>query len=343
MALLIRPNDNNTMDQSSKRSRRSWSTIAASHDPYASTSSLLSSTQDINDPTSLISGGGKIRSRPSLGGLHRLKGSKSKRQSVPALSTNSILRRSSNKKRVSSSSREELSREGHVKSLPTNCQSTPLICNRTGDNKSSAPQQRVCFEDDPSRDDVELDVHNEQWDEIIRPKRPDDTSTTLSNNLTTATTIGTAKEVPLKFDKHPKTATTSSTSSRLPKLMLSSTTPFFGKKFKRMEEESSQPIPINRTSPTPQETEDETKAADETLHYDMATWQMYTRIAQARRRKAISSQSRDANCSSGASTAAARHGMMMHDNRHSYVSNEEEEVPQANKEEEDIGVFAFDL
>ena len=111
-----------------------------------------------------------------------------------------------------------------------------------------------------------------------------------------------------------------------------------------MEDETSQPIPINRTSPTPQETEDETKAADETLHYDMATWQMYTRIAQARRRKAISSQSRDANCSSGASAAAARHGMMIQDNRQSYVSNEEEEVPQANKEEEDVGgVFAFDL
>ena len=340
MALLIRPN--NTMDQTSKRSRRSWSTIAASHDPYASTSSLLSSTQD--DTTSLISGGGKIRSRPSLGGLNRLKGSKSKRQSVPALSTQSILRRSSNKKRVSSSSREELSREGRVKALPSSCQSTPLICNRTTDDTSSAPQQRVCFGDGPSRDDAELDVHNEQWDEIIRPKRPIDTSPTLSNNLTTATTIGTAKEVPLKFDKHhSKTTATTSTSSRLPKLMLSSSTPFFGKKIKRMEDETSQPIPINRTSPTPQETEDETKAADETLHYDMATWQMYTRIAQARRRKAISSQSRDANCSSGASAAAARHGMMIQDNRHSYVSNEEEEVPQANKEEEDIGVFAFDL
>ena len=293
MALLIRPINNNTMNQSSKRSRRSWSTIAASHDPYASTSSLLSSTQDINDPTSLISGGGKIRSRPSLGGLNRLKSSKSKRQSVPALSTQSILRRSSNKKRVSSSSREELSREGRVKVLPSSCQSTPLIRKRSTDE---APQQRVCFEDGPSRDDAELDVHNEQWDEIIRPTRPDDTSPTLSNNLTTATTIGTVKEEPVKFtssiSKHPKTnATTSTTSSRLPKLMLSSA-PFFGKKFKMMtEEESSQPIPINRTSPTPQETEDETKAADETLHYDMATWQMYTRIAQARRRKAISSQS----------------------------------------------------
>ena len=342
MALLIRPN-NNTMDQSSKRSRRSWSTIAASHDPYASTSSLLSATEDVTTSL-LISGGGKIRSRPSLGGLNRLKGSKSKRQSVPALSTNSIIRRSSNKKRVSSSSREELSREGHVKALPTSCQSTPLIRNRGEDDKSSASQQRVCFEDGPSRDDAELDVHNEQWDEIIRPKRPIDTSPTLSNNLTTATTIGTAKEVPLKFDKHhSKTATTSTTSSRLPL----SSTPFFGKKFKMMtEEESSQPIPINCTSPTPQETEDETKAADETLHYDMATWQMYTRIAQARRRKAISSQSRETNCSSasaGASMAAARHGMMIQDNRQSYVSNEEEEVPQANKEEEDIGVFAFDL
>jgi len=254
---------------------------------------------------------------------------------------------------VSSSSREELSREGRVKALPSSCQSTPLIRNRGEDDKSSAPQQRVCFEDGPSRDDDELDVHNEQWDEIIRPKRPDDTSPTLSNNLTTANTIGTStvmKEAPFLSAsisiKHLKTtATTSSTSSRLPKLMLSSSTPFFGKKIKRMEDETSQPIPINRTSPTPQETEDETKAADETLHYDMATWQMYTRIAQARRRKAISAQSRDANCSSsGASAAAARHGngMMIQDNRHSYVSNEEEEVPQANKE--DVGgVFAFDL
>ena len=52
------------------------------------------------------------------------------------------------------------------------------------------------------------------------------------------------------------------------------------------DQQSSQPIPIQKRGSTPQDIEDEVHSADSTSHYDWATWRMYERITTARRVRA---------------------------------------------------------
>ena len=53
------------------------------------------------------------------------------------------------------------------------------------------------------------------------------------------------------------------------------------------DQQSSQPIPIKKRRPTPQDIEEEVNSADSTSHYDWATWRMYERITTARRLRAF--------------------------------------------------------
>eukprot|EP01083_Nonionella_stella_P101961 289676_1 len=53
----------------------------------------------------------------------------------------------------------------------------------------------------------------------------------------------------------------------------------------------SQPIPIKKRRPSPQELEEDVHSADSSSHYDWATWRMYERITNARRIRAVSRNS----------------------------------------------------
>lgn len=74
---------------------------------------------------------------------------------------------------------------------------------------------------------------------------------------------------------------------------------------------SSQPIPIEKNRPSPQELEREAMSAESYLQYDMATWRMHNRITIARRLRAYS-LSRSEDCHA----AAARHELVQYYYQH---------------------------
>lgn len=74
---------------------------------------------------------------------------------------------------------------------------------------------------------------------------------------------------------------------------------------------SSQPIPIEKSRPSPQEIEREAMSAESYLQYDMATWRMHNRITIARRLRAYS-LSRSEDCHA----AAARHELVQYYYQH---------------------------
>lgn len=120
--------------------------------------------------------------------------------------------------------------------------------------------------------------------------------------------------------------------------------------------QGSRPIPIKKCRPSPQEMEDEVNSADSASHYDWATWQMYTRIATARRLRAAAHYR--STCSSSSISTRAVHqlsqqqsyrliesGSMMH---HDLLSQEQELLEASttrdgNDSNDDEGVFAFDM
>ena len=119
--------------------------------------------------------------------------------------------------------------------------------------------------------------------------------------------------------------------------------------------QGSRPIPIKKCRPSLQEMEDEVNSADSASHYDWATWQMYTRIATARRLRAAAQYRSSSSSSSSISTSAGHQlsqqqfhhliesGSMMH---HDLLSQEQAEAPTTrddNDVNDDGGVFAFDM
>ena len=74
---------------------------------------------------------------------------------------------------------------------------------------------------------------------------------------------------------------------------------------------SSQPIPIEKNRPSPQELEREAMSAESYLQYDMATWRMHNRITIARRLRAYS-LSRSEDCHA----ATARHELVQYYYQH---------------------------
>ena len=120
--------------------------------------------------------------------------------------------------------------------------------------------------------------------------------------------------------------------------------------------QGSRPIPIKKCRPSLQEMEDEVNSADSASHYDWATWQMYTRIATARRLRAAARYSSSTTSSSSSISTNAGHqlsqqqfhhliesGNMMH---HDILSQEQTEAPTTrddNDVNDDGGVFAFDM
>ena len=120
--------------------------------------------------------------------------------------------------------------------------------------------------------------------------------------------------------------------------------------------QGSRPIPIKKCRPSLQEMEDEVNSADSASHYDWATWQMYTRIATARRLRAAARYSSSTTSSSSSISTNVGHqltqqqfhhliesGSMMH---HDILSQEQTEAPTTrddNDVNDDGGVFAFDM
>ena len=128
------------------------------------------------------------------------------------------------------------------------------------------------------------------------------------------------------------------------------------KKLQQRPRRSSQPIPIEKSRPSPQELEKEAMSAESYLQYDMATWRMHNRITIARRLRAYS-LSRSEDCHA----AAARHELVQYYYQHR-LAQEHLEVEQveadaaeaeeteftlhcpSNAEDESIdGVFILDL
>lgn len=115
-----------------------------------------------------------------------------------------------------------------------------------------------------------------------------------------------------------------------------------------LQSRSSQPIPIKKCRPSPQELQDEAASADSTSYYECATWRMYNRITNARHLRAIST--------SRFSVQAQHYQPLVMTQEHETVPQERDDLPtteiimahsdgiQLATEDADIdsGVFVFD-
>ena len=288
-----------------RRSRGSRGSIG--HNPYCHPQDQDDKTSDHEDL--LLGGGGKIRSRSSIGSLSRKggRGKRKKRQSVPELSShknNSVhsrLRRST----ITNDSREELQLEleGRSSSVKQECQSTTSFLRRPRrqggrgyKSSSSSSSQRVSFNVDASEEHK-----NEEWGEVSPPT---DAATATAKSSLLSTQLSTSRNV----DGSPP--------SSISNLIMSSGPFVLGGEHNNIKNKlvrkTSQPIPIN-TVVTAQEIEDKARSEHLSVHCDSLTWQMYTRIKNARQSRAYATLSRGGDGGSMAAKAVARHELKVQD------------------------------